>query len=375
MGVTSLMNIQDVGWPPSDQMLLDAPQVSSFDPARAIRGFSKHEQALDAIVWFTEEAQRGELYATQRDHGRRILLETERNEIMRTRVWAAEEAQRRHDVKLDDLLAAISFLAERWSYWQSLERPAVTRAYKSILFHAVRLTCLIGDLSYKQLRDQIGRVGGWFKPILDVIWRDWKEEQRARARATLLSFNRDDAILPADVTEALIDEFLSFLEDRNLHSFYWRLSSFNHHTFKGNDYALEAMRADLQGMALVVEHLAEALGAEETQLYEKFKKLWAEDRAVLKCLKNNEFRKAGGSRNRGIDLDWHKEKQEQSEAHSIAADLAIAYAVRGGAHRPICEDNPFMLERMMLIILRAAVKTFEVATDAAQKRAAAEALS
>ena len=62
-----------------------------------------------------------------------------------------------------------------------------------------------------------------------------------------------------------------------------------------------------------------------------------------------------------IDLDWFEARNCLSLQEQTAADLAIAYAIRGGAHRVIEETNPMKLERMMLILLRAAVKTFDAA--------------
>jgi hypothetical protein len=47
------------------------------------------------------------------------------------------------------------------------------------------------------------------------------------------------------------------------------------------------MKSDLQGMAVAVEHVAEALGATAMQLYEKFKQLW-EDPDVTALLKRSD---------------------------------------------------------------------------------------
>lgn len=109
-------------------------------------------------------------------------------------------------------------------------------------------------------------------------------------------------------------------------------------------------------MALVVEHTAAALGARRSQLDDKFKELWATNRPVMKLLKDNRFMKIGDGRLN--DLDWHEERQAGGSHERVAADLAIAYAIRGGAHRAIAGDDPLNLERMMLILIRAAVSTF-----------------
>jgi hypothetical protein len=109
-------------------------------------------------------------------------------------------------------------------------------------------------------------------------------------------------------------------------------------------------------MAVIIEHIASALGAKKEQLRDKFKELWKADPAVLKLLKDNAAMKVGDGK--GIDLDWFDARNLLDVPEQTAADLAIAYAIRGGAHRTIDENNPLKLERMMLILLRAAVRTF-----------------
>ena len=81
---------------------------------------------------------------------------------------------------------------------------------------------------------------------------------------------------------------------------------------------------------------------------------------MLKLLNNNSVMKIGNGMT--IDLDWFETRNGLSLPEKTAADLAIAYAIRGGAHRVIEATNPMKLERMMLILLRAAMKTFDTAT-------------
>ena len=123
----------------------------------------------------------------------------------------------------------------------------------------------------------------------------------------------------------------------------------------------------MQGLAVVLEHIASALGAKRPQLNEKFKELWKSDPAVLKLLKNNTVMRIGQGKT--IDLDWFESRKNLSLPEQTAADLAICYAIRGGAHRVIEQTNPLKLERMLLIMLRAAVKTF----DAAKKNVVSDA--
>lgn len=361
MGVTSYLNLLSIkGWP-SKKQIAEAPAFMSFLPGRAMRGFAEHERALDAMVWFAEEASKGYHFATRDGNGhRRLLTETESEEIMRTRLWAAAEAQRLHGVGPTELLAAIRFLCGQWDDWNGNGRPLIADAYKAIAAQGVRLACLATNVTVDEYRVTVGRVGGHFKPILDVIWPDWAREQREDIRLILTSYRRESSLLNADFSDELVDRFLDFIEANDLHGFYWRMDSFHRHAFKGNDHALEGLKGDVQGMAVVLEHIVSALGSSRTQLMDKFKEVWSADPPVLKLLKDNKVMKIGLGKT--IDLDWFEARNVLSLPEQTAADLAISHAIRGGAHRVIEETNPLKLERMILILLRAAVKTFDAAT-------------
>jgi len=360
MGVLLHLNLELTDPRPSPEAMQAAPSVVPFEPLHAMGDFKKHEHALDGIIWFAEEAQRGYMYATRHDHSRRMLTQDEADEIMRTRLWAAKEARRRHGISYKALLDATKFLCERWAHWNGEGRPLIAGAYKSVLADAVRLCQLTRGVDYAEIRREIGRAGGYFKPILDVIWEHWEAERRADTRRILASYRKPNALLGAEFSDALIDRFLDFLEKNSLHGFYWRLESFNRHAFHGNSHSIEGLKGDVQGMAVVVEHIASALGARKPQLRDKFKELWAGNPDVLKGLKDNRVMKIGNGKM--IDLEWFEARQGHGAIAETCADLAISYAIRGGAHRVIAENNPLRLERMMLILLRATLKTFDAAT-------------
>jgi hypothetical protein len=356
MGVTSLMNLFAVpGWPTPEDIAAGTQSISVM-PIHAMRGFAEHVAALDAMVWFAEEAMKGYQFATRSGHQRRLISEEEGAEIMRTRLWAAEQARIRHGMDDAQLLAANRFLFEQWAQWERDGRPLIANAYKAVAAEGVRLACLIGNVEVEGYRNLVGHAGGYFKPIMDVVWPSWEKEQRDDVRHVLTGFRDADALLRADFSDELVDRFLDFIEMHGLHGFYWRMQSFHQHAFEGNNYSLAGLKGDVQGIAVILEHLASALGAKKEQLRDKFKELWKNDPAVLKLLKDNAVMKVGNGKE--IDLDWHVARNELDVPEQTAADLAIAYAIRGGAHRTIEETNPLKLERMMLILLRAAVRTF-----------------
>ena len=360
MGVHVFLNLEATQTFPTAEELLAAPRSISVLPLIALRGFSEHQAALDAIVWFAEEAHYGELFATGVGGGRRIVSEEERSEIIRTRLFAAKGAVERYKVGPDELLQANRFLFERWAEWNRDGRPLIADAYKSVAAQGVRLGCLVGEVNVDTYREQVGRVGGYFAPIMDVVWPDWEKEQRDDARRILTGFRSEGASLKAEFSDGLVDRFLSHIEANGLQGFYWRLESFHRHAFKGNDHSLEGLKGDVQGMGVVIEHIASSLGSSRQQLRDKFKELWSDEPEVLRLLKSNKVMKIG--QGQGIDLEWFDERNAQGGEIATAADLAIIYAIRGGAHRVLAETNPLKLERMMLIMMRGIVKTFDAAT-------------
>jgi hypothetical protein len=362
MGVLVHINLEAHDGLPSSDEIAAAPRSISFYPLRAIRGFRAHRRALDSIVWFGEEEERGEIYATRHDHRRRLLSEEERRLILDYRLSAAAHAKRRYRATYPSLLAATRFLAERWCEWERRGRPLVAAAYKSFLYDAVRLCALWKGVGVETVKADIGHVGGYFKPILDVIWENWTETIRDDTRHTLASFGKPETVLQGgrSFTGEVIEAFLDLIETENLHSLYWRVKSMNEHAFSGSDYALPGMKIDVQALALVLEHVSFALGAptRATQLYDKFKKLWRNSAPVVALLKSTDFSRIARSSGSHIDLGWWSSQQPVSEAHSIASDLAISHAIRGSAHSGLSEDNPFEVEKMYLILLRTAVATF-----------------
>lgn len=178
MGVRVFLNLEVTGPRPTPEQIAAAPHAVSWIPIHAMRDFRKHSAALDAVVWFAEESERGHLFATQRDHRRRMLAADERDEIMATRLWAAAEARRRHRVRLPALMAAAAFLFDRWSHWNGEGRPLIADAYKAVLAKTAVLACLMGGFEIDGFRKRLGRRGGHFKPAVDVVWPNWAAEQR-----------------------------------------------------------------------------------------------------------------------------------------------------------------------------------------------------
>lgn len=330
-------------------------------PVHAARDFAKNEHALDAVVWFAEERSRALSKIIEKNGGGRFRLSVSENaEYERASEELARASVKRFHIEGDALIALMRFLAEYWSQWNRDGRPLIADAYKEFLGNAVLLTRRVENLSFADLRDRIGKVDGRFEPILDVIWPNWTDHEKDRARRTLKAALAQDKFVGPAIADVDIDSFVNFVATEGLEAFFWRLNSFENHALRGNEFALEGMKSDVQGMAIAVEHVAVALGATETQLYEKFKQLWR-DPNVLQILKRGDV--APLARTSKWAEDWAALKERINALRGepsgqIAADLVMAHRIRGGVHNAFPEDDHFAIEELFIGLMRAALRTF-----------------
>lgn len=327
-----------------------------ISPAHATAGFRKHANTLDAVIWFGEESDRAFHHLLRDVRGGRFQL-TDEQVVSRSlaQMKAAQDAVARHGIDAAAVIELLKFLSARWDHWEHEGRPFIAGSYKEVMAETVRLAQRAFELDFAAISGQVGHAGGWRDNMLDKVWPDWKAQQKERLRQTLQS-----AIGAHGVTAEEIEDFAEFLSVSNLEAFYWRLKSFEDHAFRGNEYAVEGMQAELQGMAVAVEHVAEALGGTKGQLYDKFKQLWR-DPDVLALLKRDDVARL--SRQARLAEDWPAlkasiEALRLEKGGAVAADLVMAHRIRGGVHTMLPEDDQFQLEALLVALMRAAMMSF-----------------
>lgn len=332
-------------------------------PIAVARAFARHERVLDALVWFIEEDANALLFATLHGPpGRRRLTREEACQYQADRATAAQEAASRHDVGLDEILGLAEFLGERWGDWSGAGRPLIAGEYPRYLGNAVLMAQIVGELPYGEVRRHIGRQGGYFEPILDVAWPDWAEVEKDRARRTLKAMVRDPIGPRLEASDADIDAFIEFLDREGLHSFFWRLRSCEQHALRGSTFAVTGLHSDVQGMAIVVEHVMRALGATGKDLYELFKQLWGAELEVAALLRRDDISRL--ARQGSLAGDWPaylkqiEKLRRGGQAERVGADLVLAHRLRGAVHGELLERDTGALEDLFTTLLRAAVLTF-----------------
>jgi len=144
-----------------EKRLPDGPVTFLFNPIRALRGFAKHEAALDAIVWSAEEARFGLQRILRGQGGGRFCLTDDQEKSYETvRRQAGLEALERHNVNTDALIGCCTFLAARWSDWQREGRPLIADAYKTFIAEGVRLLQITEKMEFARIAEAVGHPGG-----------------------------------------------------------------------------------------------------------------------------------------------------------------------------------------------------------------------
>ena len=363
MGVHILTNMSDpqtaegVRLAIHDKRLPDGYLHESFKPNYATRGFREHEAALDAIVWSIEEANSAltRILRHQGD-GRVSLTDEQARNYREARANAAHSGVQRYGVDRVGMIAVCQFLAGRWSDWNSEGRPTIADAYKIYLASAVSVLQMTSDMTFEAIKDAVGHQGTSFKPTLDAVWPDWADDQKERVVRTLqVSVAKDG---PGALSSDEIVAFADFVEKKYHDAIFLRLESFEHHAFEEVDEPMAGMASDLQGMAVAVEHAVRSMGGTKRQLFQMFLELW-KDPTVSKLLKQNKTL----AEQKRKPCQWFALKTEidrlrsTGPAEAVAADLIMAHRLRGAVHYRLPEQDQFELEKLFVVLLRAAAMT------------------
>ena len=331
-----------------------------FGPMRALRGFTTHRAALEAVVWATEEADAAlvDIMTEAGGGAGRVWLNADQTAAHEAaRKAAASSAMARYGVDRTALVALCAFLAGRWLEWDRDGRMLIAEAYRIYLAGAVRLLQRAEAMTFQAIAHAVGRLGASQRPTLLEIWPDWVADNRDRVVTTLSHAWRG---LPGSGLSPLnIQRFADFIVEERQDAVFLRLESFFENVFDDGAESPEAgMSSDLQGMAVAIEQLVRAMGGTRTQLIEMFQDLWSGTPIA------DGLRSASGlARQSRPAARWNETKAEieslrmSSPEGAIVADLVMAHRLRGAVHHPLHETDQFEIERLMVVLLRAAAAT------------------
>lgn len=125
-----------------------------------------------------------------------------------------------------DLVQFIGKQAEWWNATKRIGPAAVAEEYKCNIASAMLLHRLVTKASPQKVVNKVGR-HGHFRPILEIIFPDWLEEQRELTIRSLIPWAKehlDRLPVPFPTTETEIAEFCDWLERKGLYQYYWHFN-------------------------------------------------------------------------------------------------------------------------------------------------------
>ena len=338
-----------------DKRIVDGYVHECFEPIYAARGFLKHEATLDSIVWYIEHSNSALTRIRRHQGGGRVwLTDDQTGNYHDERAEAAHSGLQRYGVDRAAMISVCQFLAGRWCDWNSEGRPLIAEAYKIYLASAVQIIRMTSDMTFESIRAAVGHQGTSVGCTLDAIWPDWADEQKDRVVRTLQDMIIKDG--PGALSLDEIVAFSGFVKDQYQDAIFLRLESFERHAFEETDAPIAGMASDLQGMAVAVEHAVRAMGGTKAQLFQMFRQLWRGSPVSTRLRQNKKLAEQASQ-------PWPTLKtkidslRSTGPAEAVAADLIMAHRLRAAVHKQLPEEDQFEVEKLVVILLRAAALT------------------
>ena len=345
----------------------NVPTTRSIVFAHAIKEFKKHQSVLDAATTLEEKSSihchllhkyKGSRFTPTADD---ILLQQKFD------AQTASECAKEFNISAVSLVDAIRYFLDRWLHWSRNSRPSFCAAYENLVSIAIKLSMHFLREDYTSIKFRLESDSAHRVSILDEMWPDWLAENKEKTLLTLREALKD---FP-HVIESDLVKFAEFVSQNGLETFFWRLSSFEEHALRGNAFWTSGMSAEIQGMAVVVEHLSRRLMQlnfapklkDDNDLLKQFKRIFGSNSVIVSMLKNNAVTKpavgAKGSTSDWLLLRSHLASlRSQGKDAAIVADLLTARYVRGAVHYKFPEVEQFESSEIFVSLMRASFFCF-----------------
>lgn len=174
----------------------------------------------------------------------------------------ARETRARFGLKLQQLLDFIRFQCELWCTAKNRSPAKLADEYARNIDATIALYRLLTRDSWDDLTAKVGMAGGYYKPILNVIFPDWLDMQRELAANSLKGW-----IVPAmaglptpfAVSDSDIDPFCDWIEQNGLFQLYWHFKRLLDLGFEDGPVSRAATAAETVSFASTVELMTNAI--------------------------------------------------------------------------------------------------------------------
>ncbi len=235
----------------------------NLEARHELKDIMEHSALFDAVAYFEayrQNAFRRHIHSVDRTTGK-LPLHLSRQYRARQRALA-EETMVRFDLRPDQLLKFIKFQAELWCEASRRSPPMIADEYRRNIGSTVDLYRLVARKSFDQITADVGRAGGYFKPILKVIFPSWLDEQRGLAERSLRRWMLPSMAAsppPFAVSAQDVAAFCDWLEKEGLFQFYWHFRRLLDIGFTDTPIARTAIASEVVSYANSVELLANAI--------------------------------------------------------------------------------------------------------------------
>lgn len=221
-----------------------------------LESYSVHFEAVGYFEAYTHHAL--QVFLRDRDVRSGKLSYKATLQYKRREKEIARDAMARSALLPKDLVA---FVTQQASWWDAAQRrgpQAIADEYRRNIQATLKLYRLYTKKSPGLLVEKVGTLGH-FRPILEVIFPDWVEEQRELAVRSLQNWvQRDFNKLPAPfpVSDNDLESFCDWLESAGLYQFYWQYKRFSDTSFSTSRIDRAATAADAVSFANICEMIA-----------------------------------------------------------------------------------------------------------------------
>lgn len=197
----------------------------NVEARREFNEINLYTQHFDAVAYFEAHRRNAlQLYWHEMDPNTRVLSAAASRAYRRQELEIAARALNRFALQPADLIDFIGQQSEWWDTARKLGPTAINSEYKRNIGAAIRLYRYLTNENFNTVSNRIGRRRGWFKPILEIVFPNWLEDQRDLAKRILRRWA--DPVFnglpsPFGVTEVDVDAFCDWLEAAGLYQFYW----------------------------------------------------------------------------------------------------------------------------------------------------------
>lgn len=230
--------------------------LEAYHELQALREYEAHFEAVGYFEAYSHNAL--QTFQSDRNQHGRIPARPWQRYLRRERVIARETLARSG---LDED-ALIAFIGRQCDWWDNARRTspaALADEYKRNICSSVMFLRAAKGIDPHDVVQRVGRRTGHFRPTLEVIFPDWTEEQRD---LTVRSLKRwaDEFLAslpsPFPVTEAELNDFCDWLEDRGLYQYYWHFRRLVDLQDSDDPIHHAASSAEVVGLATLCELIA-----------------------------------------------------------------------------------------------------------------------